>query len=103
MSRNWGRLAGLAAVFLLFTAPLSAAQAPEAPLAARINAFDRYIAKKDPVYAWKLNSTLTGPGYTAYVLRLTSQSWRSDHQTSFSSSRRQAVPLEEGDSGSPTV
>ena len=38
---------------------------------------DRYVAKKDSVYAWKLLSTLPGDGYKAYVLELTSQTWRS--------------------------
>ena len=39
-------------------------------------ALDRYVAKKDSVYGWKLISTLPGEGYKAYVLELTSQTWR---------------------------
>ena len=39
-------------------------------------ALDRYVAKKDSVYGWKLLSTLPGEGYNAYVLELTSQTWR---------------------------
>jgi PhoPQ-activated pathogenicity-related protein len=39
-------------------------------------ALDTYIAKPEPVYGWKLVSTLPGNGYTAYVLELTSQTWR---------------------------
>ncbi len=44
---------------------------------AQETALDRYIAKPDPTYAWKLVNTIPGPGYTGYVLELTSQSWRS--------------------------
>jgi PhoPQ-activated pathogenicity-related protein len=39
-------------------------------------ALDAYIAKPEGVYGWKLVSTLPGDGYTAYVLELTSQTWR---------------------------
>ncbi len=39
-------------------------------------ALDRYIAQPDAVYAWKLASTTKGPGYTTYILDLTSQTWR---------------------------
>src|SRR2546426_10106204 len=39
-------------------------------------ALDRYIAKPDPSYAWKLVNTLAGEGYKGYVLELTSQTWR---------------------------
>ena len=37
---------------------------------------DNYIARPDPAYSWKLESTIPGDGCTAYVLKLTSQSWR---------------------------
>ena len=40
-------------------------------------ALDRYIAAPDPAYAWKLAETITGDGFTTYVLDLTSQTWRS--------------------------
>src|ERR1044071_5641127 len=39
-------------------------------------ALDRYIAKPDPSYAWKLVNTIAGEGYNGYVLELTSQTWR---------------------------
>ena len=77
MTKAWTRIGALAALVLLFAAPLSAAQAPTAPLAAANNAFDRYIARKDPNYGWSLNSTIHGAGYTGYVLKMTSQAWRS--------------------------
>ena len=40
-------------------------------------ALDRYIARPDPAYSWKLLSSTPGVGYKAYVLELTSQTWRS--------------------------
>ena len=41
-------------------------------------ALDRYIAKADPSYAWKLVNTIPGEGYKGYVLELTSQTWRTE-------------------------
>jgi PhoPQ-activated pathogenicity-related protein len=43
---------------------------------AQETALDRYIAKPDPSYAWKLASTIPGQGYQGCVLELTSQTWR---------------------------
>jgi len=40
-------------------------------------ALDRYVAAPDSNYSYKLVDTIKGPGYTAYVLDMTSQSWRS--------------------------
>ena len=41
-------------------------------------ALDRYLAKPDPAYAWKVVSeSKPAPGLTAFVLELTSQTWRS--------------------------
>src|ERR1700722_1212431 len=40
-------------------------------------ALDAYIAAPDPAYHYSLNSTLTGPGYTDYVINMISQTWRS--------------------------
>ncbi len=77
MSKFWGRFALVVMALGLLAGPISAAQVPAAPLAADNNAFDRWIAKKDPAYGWTLNSTIHGDGYTGYVLKMTSQSWRS--------------------------
>jgi PhoPQ-activated pathogenicity-related protein len=41
-------------------------------------ALDRYIAKPDPAFSWKLAGTVKGDGYTTYILDLTSQTWRSE-------------------------
>ena len=46
--------------------------------AVKDTALDRYIAKPDPSYAWKLVNTIPGEGYKAYVLELTSQTWRTE-------------------------
>ncbi len=40
-------------------------------------ALDRYIAKADPSYSWKLINTMAGEGFRQYVIDLTSQTWRS--------------------------
>ena len=40
-------------------------------------ALDRYIAKPDPSYGWQLHHTMAGEGYKAFVISLTSQTWRS--------------------------
>jgi PhoPQ-activated pathogenicity-related protein len=68
-------LAVCLAAAMLVAVP-AAAQRPTVPLAQQ-TALDRYIAKKDPVYGWKLVNTIPGPGYKTFVLELTSQSWRS--------------------------
>jgi PhoPQ-activated pathogenicity-related protein len=39
---------------------------------------DEYIAKPDTTYSWKLVNTIQGEGCKAFVLRLTSQTWRSE-------------------------
>lgn len=57
-----------------------ATTAPANPFAVKAEektSLDAYIAKKEDVYGWKLNSTIQGDGYTSYVLELTSQTWRS--------------------------
>jgi PhoPQ-activated pathogenicity-related protein len=38
-------------------------------------ALDRYVARPDPTYGYKLTRTIEGEGYTASVLRMTSQTW----------------------------
>ncbi len=43
-------------------------------------AFDDYIAKPDPTYAWNLVETIPGPGYTTYVIDMKSQTWRTPQE-----------------------
>ncbi|MEA3225438.1 MAG: PhoPQ-activated protein PqaA family protein, partial [Planctomycetota bacterium] len=38
---------------------------------------DDYVAAPDSSYRYSVLDTVTGPGYTAYILEMTSQSWRS--------------------------
>ena len=41
-------------------------------------ALDRYIAKEEPDYGWRVEKRLAGEGYTGFVLELSSQRWRSE-------------------------
>src|SRR4051812_38949430 len=41
-------------------------------------ALDRYVAAPDPNYKWQVVNTMSGDGYTAYVIDMTSQKWRSE-------------------------
>ncbi|MFN0119598.1 MAG: PhoPQ-activated pathogenicity-related family protein, partial [Blastocatellia bacterium] len=59
-------------VFLILLILGNVARAQERP-----TALDRYVARKDAVYGWKLVGTIPGQGCTGYVLELTSQTWRS--------------------------
>jgi PhoPQ-activated pathogenicity-related protein len=47
------------------------------PLAAEETALDRYVARPDPTYQWKVVRTATDNGLTIYIIDLTSQTWRS--------------------------
>jgi PhoPQ-activated pathogenicity-related protein len=48
-----------------------------APAHAEETALDRYIAKPDPSYHWKVVAKYPGNGQTTFVISLTSQTWRS--------------------------
>jgi PhoPQ-activated pathogenicity-related protein len=61
----------------LFSSLLTASSFPDKPAASQETALDRYIAKPDASYSWKLVNTIPGEGYTGYVLDLSSQTWRS--------------------------
>ncbi|MBL9123786.1 MAG: PhoPQ-activated pathogenicity-related family protein [Planctomycetaceae bacterium] len=39
-------------------------------------ALDRYVAKPDPSYAWKVVKVTPGDGYKVFAIHLTSQTWR---------------------------
>jgi len=45
---------------------------------AQQTALDRYVAKPDPAYSWKLVNTIAGQGYKGFVIELTSQRWRTE-------------------------
>ncbi len=48
--------------------------------AAEQTALDRYVAKPDPNYKFELVTSMPGEGFTTYVLKLTSQQWRSNKE-----------------------
>src|SRR5687768_3409479 len=41
-------------------------------------ALDRYVARPDPTYSWKIVRTVPGNGLTQYIVDLKSQTWRSE-------------------------
>ncbi|HPO16088.1 MAG TPA: PhoPQ-activated protein PqaA family protein [Candidatus Hydrogenedentes bacterium] len=43
-------------------------------------ALDDYVAAPDPAYTYTLSDTIDGDGYTVYVIRMTSQTWRSSSE-----------------------
>lgn len=43
-------------------------------------ALDRYVAAPDPNYKYELVNKIEGKGYTAYVLEMTSQAWRTEKE-----------------------
>jgi PhoPQ-activated pathogenicity-related protein len=51
------------------------AQAP-APASAK-TALDKYVEAPDPSYKYESVSKVQGKGYTTYILKMTSQTWRS--------------------------
>jgi PhoPQ-activated pathogenicity-related protein len=44
------------------------------------NALDAYVAKPDPAFAWKVDHTISGPGYHGAVLDMTSQTWLTEKE-----------------------
>ena len=44
--------------------------------ASKETALDRYVHAPDPSYKWELVATIPGDGFKAYVLDLTSQTWK---------------------------
>src|SRR5688500_11703411 len=48
------------------------------PLRAGETALDRYVAKPDPTYSWKIVNNVTANGLTQYIVDLKSQTWRTE-------------------------
>jgi PhoPQ-activated pathogenicity-related protein len=46
--------------------------------ASKQTALDRYVAAPDSNYKWQVANTIQGEGYTAYVIDMTSQKWRTE-------------------------
>ena len=59
---------------------LAAAAITSAQPASKQTALDRYVATPDPSFKWELVKTTEGKGYKAYVLDLTSQTWRTEKE-----------------------
>ena len=64
----------LVALLLLLAAGTCPAQ-PTQP-----TALDRYVAEPDPSYSFRVVSSVPRTGYTAHVLEMTSQTWRSSSE-----------------------
>jgi PhoPQ-activated pathogenicity-related protein len=73
-------IAALAAVSLVPSPIGQRTHAQAAASAADQTSLDRYVAQADPSYKYELVKTLPGKGYTAYVLDMTSQTWRSANE-----------------------
>ncbi len=66
-------------VFLLTALQLIAVSAPTAakpPANAARTPLDDYVQKPDPAYSWKVTKSIPGNPSTTYIIRLTSQKWR---------------------------
>src|SRR5947209_15906232 len=61
----------IVAVSILFLVLIQSARAAGDDL----TALDRYIAKPDPSYSYKLIDTVKGDGQTTFILEMTSQTW----------------------------
>jgi len=72
-------LFGLLLVFAVGCATTSKSSAPPSTARETVNttALDRYIAKPDSTFAYELDHVFEGKEATGYVLRMTSQTWRS--------------------------
>jgi PhoPQ-activated pathogenicity-related protein len=65
----------LVAVALIAPFPASICSAADLPEVAS-SALDRYIAKEDASYRWKVVQSTPGDGVTSHVIDMTSQTWR---------------------------
>jgi PhoPQ-activated pathogenicity-related protein len=70
------RTPGFRLAALFFALSLAAVTSP----AANQTALDKYIAKPDPNYSFKLVKTLPGEGGTAYILEMISQKWLTEKE-----------------------
>lgn len=73
--KNRIRLFNITFLLLALAACAALAQAP-AP-ANDQTALDKYVAAPDPTYKYELVGKAPGKGYTTYIIKMTSQTWRS--------------------------
>ncbi len=64
-------------LLLAFTLLTSAAFAQSSAPADARTALDKYVEAPDPSYKYELIGKTRGEGYTTYIIRMTSQTWRS--------------------------
>lgn len=64
-------------LLLLLCLPATAFGQMAKPATSDLTALDRYVATPDPSYKYEVVKTIPGSGYTAYVINMTSQTWRS--------------------------
>src|SRR5215470_10918965 len=65
-------------LFLIVFHLLSFTALAQAPAPADVKtALDKYVEAPDPSYKYELVSKTAGKGYTTYILKMTSQTWRS--------------------------
>ena len=77
MTHQIRRIAVLLLLFPLVAVAVSGQRPARVPDRQQ-TALDRYVAKPDPAYSWKLVNTTQGEGYRSFVLELTSQQWRTE-------------------------
>ena len=65
-------------IALLFVTSVYSYAGPRERSPRKQTALDRYVFKPDPAYQYKLVNTIKGTGFTAYVLDMTSQRWRTE-------------------------
>jgi PhoPQ-activated pathogenicity-related protein len=69
----------LGLTLFLFAAPPPASSADRTHLSPQ-TALDRYVAKPDSNYKWRLVNAVKGDGHTTYIVDMTSQSWRTTNE-----------------------
>ena len=82
----WRRLWIVPALLVSLLVPWAGCEAPPEPtpppdspppVKDELTDLDRYVRTPDPSYAWELAKTETGTGYTAFLLKMKSLTWRS--------------------------
>src|SRR5271163_5015143 len=63
-------------LMLTFVAALVAIALPLAGAGEKETALDRYVHAPDPSFKFELVNTIQGDGYKAYIIDLTSQTWK---------------------------
>ncbi len=86
LTRFRGRNGQLIALILVLAALAGCATIPKGPAKRAVpaglekTALDDYVAKPDPSYTYSLANTVKGEGYTAYMIDMTSQTWRTPQE-----------------------